>query len=115
MTTALSGKNRITVPAEITRRMLLAAGTQFDWAQGDAPNQITITITPTRKQRRQRVRALRRQAKRPCVDEGAKWVKWREDEDDGRTRSNDPSVPARHLRAVRPLPARIEDPAKWVK
>lgn len=81
MTTTLTGKNQITVPAEITRKLGLAAGAQFDWAVGDQPNRITITIKPTRKQLLQRVRELGRKAKRPGVDEVAEFVKWREEDD----------------------------------
>lgn len=81
MTTTLTGKNQITVPAEITQKLGLAAGTQFEWALGAQPNQITITIKPTRKQLLQRVRELGRQARRPRVDEVAAFVKWREEDD----------------------------------
>ncbi len=81
MTTTLTGKNQITVPAEITQKLGLTPGTQFDWALGDQPNQITITIKPTRKQLLQRVRELGRKAQRPGVDEVAEFVKWREDDD----------------------------------
>jgi bifunctional DNA-binding transcriptional regulator/antitoxin component of YhaV-PrlF toxin-antitoxin module len=81
MTTTLTGKNQITVPAEITSKLGLVVGAQFDWAVGDQPNKITITIKPTRKQLLQRVRQLGRKAKRPGVDEVAEFVKWREADD----------------------------------
>lgn len=81
MTTTLTGKNQITVPAEITRKLGLTPGTRFDWALGDQPNQITITVKPTRKQLLQRVRELGRQARRPRMDEVAAFVKWREEDD----------------------------------
>jgi bifunctional DNA-binding transcriptional regulator/antitoxin component of YhaV-PrlF toxin-antitoxin module len=84
MTTTLTGKHQITVPAEITQKLGLAAGTQFDWAVGDQPNQITITIKPTRKQLLQRVRELGRKAKRPGVDAAAAFVQWRADDDQRR-------------------------------
>jgi AbrB family looped-hinge helix DNA binding protein len=87
MTTTLTGKNQITVPAEITRKLGLAPGTQFDWAVGDQPNKINITIKPTRKQLLQRVRELGRKAKRPRVDEVAEFVKWREEDDQLRQRA----------------------------
>jgi bifunctional DNA-binding transcriptional regulator/antitoxin component of YhaV-PrlF toxin-antitoxin module len=81
MTTTLTGKNQITVPAEITQKLGLAVGAQFEWALGDQPNKITITIKPTRKQLLQRVRELGRKAKRPAVDEVAEFAKWREEDD----------------------------------
>src|SRR3954453_4621492 len=81
MITTLTGKNQITVPAEITQKLGLASGTQFEWAVGDQPNKIIITIKPTRKQMLQRIRELGRKGKRPGVDEGAEFVKWREADD----------------------------------
>ena len=68
MTTTLTGKNQVTVPVEITQRLGLAPGTQFDWAVGNRPNKIVITIKPTRKQLLERVRALGRKARRPGED-----------------------------------------------
>ena len=84
MTTTLTGKNQITVPAELAEKLGLTAGAQFDWAVGDQPNKITITIKPTRKQLLERVRELGRKAKRPRVDEVAEFVKWRTADDKAR-------------------------------
>ena len=81
MTTTLTGKNQITVPAEITQKLGLKRGAQFDWAMGDQPNKIIITIKPTRKQMLERVREIGRKFKRPGVDEVAEFIKWREDDD----------------------------------
>ena len=81
MTTTLTGKNQITVPAEITQKLGLAAGARFEWALGDQPNQITITIKPTRQQMLERIRELGRKAKRPGVDGVAEFIKWREADD----------------------------------
>ena len=81
MTTTLTGKNQITVPAEITQKLGLAAGARFEWALGDQPNQITITIKPTRQQMLERIRELGRRAKRPGVDQVAEFIKWREEDD----------------------------------
>jgi len=68
MTTTLTGKNQITVPAEITQQLGLAAGTQFEWAVGDKPNKLMITIKPTRKQMLERIRELGRKWKKPGQD-----------------------------------------------
>ena len=68
MTTTLTGKNQITVPAEITRRLGLVAGARFEWALGDQPNRITITVKPTRQQMLERIRELGRQWKKPGQD-----------------------------------------------
>ena len=68
MTTTLTGKNQITVPAEITQKLGLVPGAQFEWAVGDQPNKITITIKPTRKQMLARIRELGRRWKKPGQD-----------------------------------------------
>ena len=81
MTTTLTGKNQITVPAEITQKLGLAAGAQFDWAVGDQPNKITITIKPTRKQMLERVRAIGRKFKKPGQDPIADLIREREEDD----------------------------------
>jgi bifunctional DNA-binding transcriptional regulator/antitoxin component of YhaV-PrlF toxin-antitoxin module len=81
MTTTLTGKNQITVPAAITRKLGLTTGARFEWEVGDQPNRIIVTIKPTRKQLLQRVRELGRKAKRPGVDEVAEFVRWRQTDD----------------------------------
>lgn len=81
MTTTLTGKNQITVPAEITQKLGLRTGAQFDWSVGDQPNKISITIKPTRKQLLARVRELGRQAKRPGVDGVALFLQWRNEDE----------------------------------
>jgi bifunctional DNA-binding transcriptional regulator/antitoxin component of YhaV-PrlF toxin-antitoxin module len=68
MTTTLTGKNQITVPAEITQKLGLTTGSQFDWALGDQPNKIIITIKPTRSQMLERIHKLGRKWKKPGQD-----------------------------------------------
>jgi bifunctional DNA-binding transcriptional regulator/antitoxin component of YhaV-PrlF toxin-antitoxin module len=58
MTTSLTAKNRITVPAEIVKVLRLESGTQFEWEMGYRPNKLVVTIKPTRKQRLERIREL---------------------------------------------------------
>ncbi len=81
MTTTLTGKNQITVPAEIAKKLGLGPGARFEWALGDQPNKISITIKPTRKQILARIRELGRKIKRPGVDEVAEFITWREEDD----------------------------------
>jgi AbrB family looped-hinge helix DNA binding protein len=64
MTTTLTGKNQVTVPAEIANKLGLTPGAQLDWELTDQPNKIVITIKPTRKQMLQRIRKI-----------GVKWKK----------------------------------------
>ena len=84
MTTTLTGKNQITVPAEITQKLGLTAGAQFDWAMTNQPNKIVITIKPSRKQLLARIRELGRQAKHPGGDAVAEFVQWRVSDDQSR-------------------------------
>lgn len=81
MTTTLTGKNQITVPAEITQKLGLETGALFDWALGDKPNRIVITVRPTRRQMLERVRAIGRVARRVGGDPVADLVREREEED----------------------------------
>jgi len=70
MTTTLTGKNQVTVPAELAQKLGLQPGAQFDWALGDRPNR--IVIKPTRKQLLERVRTigrtLRKEGQNPVAD-----------------------------------------------
>jgi AbrB family looped-hinge helix DNA binding protein len=50
MTTTLTGKNQVTVPAEITQKLGLTPGTLFDWKLTDDPKQIIIRIRPSRRE-----------------------------------------------------------------
>lgn len=71
----------MTVPAEITQKLGLQAGAQFDWALGDQPNRIVITIKPTRRQLLERVREIGRTFKKKGQDPIADLVREREEED----------------------------------
>jgi bifunctional DNA-binding transcriptional regulator/antitoxin component of YhaV-PrlF toxin-antitoxin module len=81
MTTTLTGKNQITVPAEITQKLGLTTGAQFDWAVSDQPNKIIITIKPTRKQLLERVRAIGRKFNQRGQDPIADLIREREEDD----------------------------------
>ncbi len=81
MTTTLTGKNQITVPAEITQKLGLQAGALFDWALSDEPNRIVITIKPTRRQLLERVRTIGRASRRPGKDPIADLIREREEDD----------------------------------
>lgn len=81
MTTTLTGKNQVTVPAEIAQKLGLQAGARFDWALGDQPNQIVITVKPTRRQLLERVRQIGRTFKKKGQEPIADLVREREEED----------------------------------
>ena len=63
MTTTLTGKNQVTVPAEIAREMGLQPGARFDWVRGEQPGTIVIHVQPTIRQLLDRVQELGRQSK----------------------------------------------------
>lgn len=81
MTTTLTGKNQVTVPAELAHEMGLAAGAQFDWAKGDRPNKIVITIKPSRKQLLERARAIGRKVRKSGRDPVADLIRERVQDD----------------------------------
>jgi AbrB family looped-hinge helix DNA binding protein len=46
MTTTITGKNQITIPASIAAEYHLKPGTRIDWLPGDAPDEIRCRIVP---------------------------------------------------------------------
>ncbi len=81
MITTLTGKNQVTVPAEIAHKLGLLPGAQLDWAIGEQPNKIVITIKPTRKQMLERIREIARKHARPGQDPVGDLIRAREEED----------------------------------
>jgi bifunctional DNA-binding transcriptional regulator/antitoxin component of YhaV-PrlF toxin-antitoxin module len=81
MTTTLTGKNQITVPAGITRKLGLRTGAQFDWAVSDQPNKIIVTVRPTRRQLLERVRAIGRKYNKRGRNPIADLIREREEDD----------------------------------
>ena len=50
MTTTVTSKNMITIPAEIARRFGVKPGFSFDWFATGKPDEITIRVIPDRKE-----------------------------------------------------------------
>jgi len=48
MTTTVTTKNMISVPAELARRFGIKPGYTFDWAAGDQPDEILVRVVPDR-------------------------------------------------------------------
>ena len=46
MITTLTGKNQITVPAELARSRGLKLGTRFEWRETDRPSVLEVVILP---------------------------------------------------------------------
>ena len=47
MITTVTGKNQVTIPAELARELDIAAGTRLDWARG-AEGTLIVKIIPNR-------------------------------------------------------------------
>ena len=61
MTTTLTGKNQVTVPAEIARQLELQPGSKLDWCLGDTPGTIIIQVKPSIRQLLDRAQELGRE------------------------------------------------------
>lgn len=48
--TSLTGKNQVTVPAEIVEAAGLEKGSQFVWTLGSKPGELRIKVLPSREQ-----------------------------------------------------------------
>jgi bifunctional DNA-binding transcriptional regulator/antitoxin component of YhaV-PrlF toxin-antitoxin module len=68
MTTTLTGKNQVTVPAEIAQKLGLTSGAQLDWAIGRKPRQIVITVKPSRKELLRRAQEIGRKYRKAGQD-----------------------------------------------
>lgn len=68
MITTLTGKNQVTVPAEIARQLDLKPGARLEWSIGGEPRQIVIKVKPSRKQLLEEVRAIGLRNKKPGQD-----------------------------------------------
>lgn len=81
MITTVTGKNQITLPAEIVRALELTPGTQLDWAIG--PNRTLIaTLRPTKGQLAATLMGAGRKYLSPGADPVAELIAERvEDED----------------------------------
>jgi bifunctional DNA-binding transcriptional regulator/antitoxin component of YhaV-PrlF toxin-antitoxin module len=58
MSTTLTGKNQVTIPAAIVKEMQLEPGTKLEWSVGDVPGIIIIKVEPTLRQRIVRLQEL---------------------------------------------------------
>jgi bifunctional DNA-binding transcriptional regulator/antitoxin component of YhaV-PrlF toxin-antitoxin module len=70
MISTLTGKNQVTVPAELARELSLEPGTRLDWTAGATPDTIHIRILPSKRQVLDRVQELGTRIKnRNLIDE----------------------------------------------
>ena len=69
MITTLTGKNQVTVPAEIVKEMQLERGSRFEWTLGERPGVIVIEVKPSKSQLLKRVQELGKSCKRDLIQE----------------------------------------------
>ncbi|MEO5926704.1 MAG: AbrB/MazE/SpoVT family DNA-binding domain-containing protein [Bryobacteraceae bacterium] len=60
MTTTLTGKNQVTVPAEIAREFGLQPGSKLDWSKGKTPGTIVVKVQPSKRQMIERIKEIGR-------------------------------------------------------
>ena len=68
MSTTLTGKNQVTIPAELVREMGLEPGTKLEWLKGDLPGVIIIKVQPSIRQLLRRAREIGAEMKRQNPD-----------------------------------------------
>ena len=83
MSTTLTGKNQVTIPAELVREMGLEQGAKLEWLKGDLPGVIIIKVQPSVRQLLKRAREIGAQMKKehPDWDPIAELMAERERED----------------------------------
>jgi bifunctional DNA-binding transcriptional regulator/antitoxin component of YhaV-PrlF toxin-antitoxin module len=83
MSTTITGKNQVTIPADLVREMGLEPGTQLEWLKGDLPGVIIVKVEPSIRQRLAEIRAMGAEHKRnnPGRDLIAELIAERERED----------------------------------
>jgi AbrB family looped-hinge helix DNA binding protein len=80
MTTTLTGKNQVTVPAELARELGLEPGSRLDWSKGKTPGTLVVKVQPSVRQMLDRVQEIGRGIKnRNLIEE---LIKEREEEDE---------------------------------
>jgi AbrB family looped-hinge helix DNA binding protein len=81
MITTITGKNQITLPAEIVKALGLAPGTQLEWSIGP-DNTLIAKPRPTRAQRAAMLMGTGRKYLRPGADPVRELVVEREQEEE---------------------------------
>lgn len=84
MSTTLTGKNQVTIPAELVREMGLEPGAKLEWLKGDLPGVIIIKVQPSIRQqfaRAQEMGAEIRMRMGPDWDPVAQLIEGRQRED----------------------------------
>ena len=56
MITTVTGKNMVTIPAELGRKMEITPGARLDWRQGDGADALVVRVIPARATLARRLR-----------------------------------------------------------
>jgi AbrB family looped-hinge helix DNA binding protein len=85
MITTVTGKNQVTIPADLARELNIKAGTQLEWSK-DENGVLHAKPLPSRGELADRLQGLGRQWLQPGDDPIARLIeeRVREDEDEGR-------------------------------
>lgn len=81
MTTTVTGKNQVTIPAELARELEIAPGTQLDWAKG-RNGTLVVRIIPSRAELARRLAGRGRRYLRSGSDPIRALIHEREREDE---------------------------------
>lgn len=84
MTTIVTGKRQLTVPAEIAGRLGIEAGTRVEWSRARKSNQVIITVQPSRGQLLGKIERLGRKYKGKAGNWAKEISEEREREDNDR-------------------------------
>ena len=81
MITTVTGRNQVTIPAELARRCGIEPGVRIEWMQSEEPNRITLTIRQGRRQIMQSLRRIGRRTRKDGRDSAEELARQRERED----------------------------------
>lgn len=84
MITTVTGKNQVTIPADLARELNIKAGTQLDWSK-EEDGTLRVTPLPSRGELADRLQGLGRKWLKPGEDLVAELIeeRAREDQEEG--------------------------------
>jgi len=84
MVTTVTGKNQITLPADVVAELGLEKGVRLEWTVDKAHGHLIGKIQPSRGQLLVRLREIGRKTKRDGLDSAVELARWRAQEDQER-------------------------------
>jgi AbrB family looped-hinge helix DNA binding protein len=83
MRSTVTGKNQVTIPAELARRLSIRPGCRLEWVETDDPELLQARVVPDSRTLAERLRGAGRRYLRPGQDVVAELVAERAGEDRG--------------------------------